>query len=111
MSNDVELEQKNLEKLYGHLDELRERAAQRLRDVRLSDGGTHQARSERDSVSAMLSDQIEIYNAVENGLCFGRIDDTDGGVRYIGRIGLYDEKSGDHVPLLTDWRAPASRRF
>ena len=110
MSNDVELEQNNLSKLYGHLDELRERAAQRLRDVRLTDGGTHQARSERDSVSAMLSDQIEIYNAVENGLCFGRIDDTDGGVRYIGRIGLYDE-SGEHAPLLTDWRAPAARPF
>src|SRR4051812_27253238 len=58
----------------------------------------------------MLSDQIEIYNAVENGLCFGRIDDTDGGVRYIGRIGLYDE-SGAHAPLLTDWRAPAARPF
>ena len=110
MSNDVELEQNNLSKLYGHLDELRERAAQRLRDVRLTDGGTHQARSERDSVSAMLSDQIEIYDAVENGLCFGRIDDTDGGVRYIGRIGLYDE-SGEHAPLLTDWRAPAARPF
>jgi len=110
LSNDVELEQNNLSKLYGHLDELRERAAQRLRDVRLTDGGTHQARSERDSVSAMLSDQIEIYNAVENGLCFGRIDDTDGGVRYIGRIGLYDE-SGEHAPLLTDWRAPAARPF
>jgi len=110
LSNDVELEQNNLSKLYGHLDELRERAAQRLRDVRLTDGGTHQARSERDSVSAMLSDQIEIYDAVENGLCFGRIDDTDGGVRYIGRIGLYDE-SGEHAPLLTDWRAPAARPF
>jgi len=110
LSNDVELEQENLEKLYGHLDDLRERAAQRLREVRLGTGGTLQARSERDSVSAMLSDQIDVYNAVENGLCFGRIDDTDGGVRYIGRIGLYDE-SGEHAPLLTDWRAPAARPF
>jgi DNA helicase IV len=110
LSNDVELEQSHLSTLYEHLDDLRERAAGRLRDARLQSGGTHQARSERDSVSAMLADQIDLYNAVENGLCFGRIDGVDGSVRYIGRIGLYDD-SGDHIPLLTDWRAPAARPF
>jgi DNA helicase IV len=110
LSNDVEAEQNHLSMLYGHLDDLRERAERRLRDARLLTGGTHQARSERDSVSAMLGDQIDVYNAVENGLCFGRIDGVDGAVRYIGRIGLYDE-GGEHAPLLTDWRAPAARPF
>ena len=111
MSNDVEQEQVHLDLLYGHLDEMRERAAQRLSETRLTRGSTHQAMSERDSMSAMLADQIERYDAVENGLCFGRIDGLDGSTRYIGRIGLYDEKSGEHIPLLTDWRAPASRPF
>src|SRR5687768_3913307 len=96
--------------LYGHLDDLRERAQRRLADTRLSRGGTHQALSERDSVATMLSDQIDHYNAVEHGLCFGRIDGLDDTVRYIGRLGLYDE-SGEHTPLLTDWRAPAARPF
>jgi DNA helicase IV len=111
LSNDVELEQVHLDLLYGHLDDLRERATTRLKEQRLSRGSTHQAMSERDSMSALLADQIERYDAVENGLCFGRIDGLDGTTRYIGRIGLYDEKSGEHVPLLTDWRAPASRPF
>ncbi|GIJ55173.1 HelD family protein [Virgisporangium aurantiacum] len=115
MSNDVEWEQGqeqvHLDLLYGHLDEMRERAQARLRETRLSRGSTHQAMSERDSMSALLADQIERYDAVENGLCFGRIDGFDGTTRYIGRIGLYDEKSGEHIPLLTDWRAPASRPF
>ncbi len=110
MSNDVEAEQNHLSMLYGHLDDLRERAVQRLKDTRAATGGSHQARSERDSVSAMLTDQIEVYNAVEHGLCFGRTDGVDATVRYIGRIGLYDE-SGEHAPLLTDWRAPAARPF
>jgi DNA helicase IV len=110
LSDDVELEQNHLSMLYGHLDDLRARAAGRLRETRLISGGTHQARSERDSVSGMLADQIDQYDAVENGLCFGRIDGVDGAVRYIGRIGLYDE-TGGHEPLLTDWRAPAARPF
>jgi DNA helicase IV len=111
LSNDVELEQEHLDLLYTHLDDLRERATARLAETRLTRGSTHQAMSERDSMSALIVNQIERYNAVEHGLCFGRIDGLDGTVRYIGRIGLYDEKSGEHVPLLTDWRAPASRPF
>ena len=46
--------------------------------------------------------------AAEYGLCFGRIDRTDGARHYIGRIGLSDD---DHEPLLVDWRAPAAQAF
>ena len=46
--------------------------------------------------------------AVEDRLVFGRLDDTAGNRRYIGRIGLSDER---HEPLLTDWRAEAARPF
>lgn len=54
--------------------------------------------------------ELARYRAAETGLCFGRLDLEDGERRYIGRIGLFDE-SGDHEPLLIDWRAPAARPF
>src|SRR5699024_2260197 len=46
--------------------------------------------------------------AVEDRLCFGRLDLTDGEVRHIGRIGLTDD---EHTSILTDWRAPAAQAF
>ena len=42
------------------------------------------------------------------GLIFGRLDNTAGERRYIGRIGLSSET---HEPILTDWRAEAARPF
>ncbi|MEV0152512.1 AAA family ATPase [Micromonospora sp. NPDC050686] len=96
--------------LYDRLDGLREQAAHRLSDELRTTGGTQQARSQRDSAVGMYADQVEQYSAVENGLCFGRLDDSDGARRYIGRIGIFDT-SGDYDPLLMDWRAPAARAF
>ncbi|MEV0217163.1 ATP-binding domain-containing protein [Micromonospora sp. NPDC050695] len=96
--------------LYDRLDGLREQAANRLTDELRSTGGTLQDRSQRDSSVAMYADQVEQFSAVENGLCFGRLDGDDDSRRYIGRIGIFDT-SGDYDPLLMDWRAPAARPF
>ncbi|MFC7706536.1 HelD family protein [Micromonospora lupini] len=96
--------------LYDRLDGLREQAARRLTDALRSTGGTLQDRSQRDSSVAMYADQVEQFSAVENGLCFGRLDGADDSRRYIGRIGIFDT-SGDYDPLLMDWRAPAARPF
>src|SRR5450755_1195167 len=96
--------------LYGRLDSNRERASARLATVMRENGGTHQARSERESQTVMYFRQIAQFDAAENGLCFGRLDFDDGQPRYIGRIGLRDE-SGEYEPLLMDWRAPAARPF
>src|SRR5215467_42336 len=96
--------------LYGRLDELRNRAADRLARVLRESGGTHQARSEREVFSTMYARQISQFNAAENGLCFGRLDFHHGERRYIGRIGLHDD-SGDYEQLLMDWRADAARPF
>src|SRR5215472_16219138 len=96
--------------LYGRLDELRNRAADRLARVLRETGGTHQARSEREVFSTMYARQISQFNAAENGLCFGRLDFHHGERRYIGRIGLHDD-SGDYEQLLMDWRADAARPF
>lgn len=96
--------------LYGRLDRLRDQAAQRLAGQLRSVGGTPQARSQRDSTIGMYAEQVDSYGAVENGLCFGRLDVEEGAPRYIGRIGIFDEE-GEYDPLLVDWRAPAARSF
>jgi DNA helicase IV len=103
-------EQQHLGVLYGHLDALREEASAQLTKALLQTGGTPADRSHRDSATALYSDRIAQYSAVENGLCFGRLDFADGERRYIGRIGIFDEEH-DYEPLLIDWRAPASRPF
>ncbi|MFC4021981.1 HelD family protein [Micromonospora sp. GCM10011542] len=96
--------------LYGRLDGLREQAGRRLTDALRTSGGTQQDRSQRDSAVRMYAEQIEQFSAVENGLCFGRLDGDDGARHYIGRIGIFDT-TGDYDPLLMDWRAPAARPF
>ncbi|MET7403164.1 ATP-binding domain-containing protein [Dactylosporangium sp. NPDC005572] len=96
--------------LYGRLDRLREQAAQRLAGLLREPGGTPEARSQRDAAAAMYAERVARYDAVEPGLCFGRLDLRDGGHRHIGRIGIFDDE-GDFEPLLVDWRAPAARPF
>ncbi|MFD0890412.1 hypothetical protein ACFQ08_38210, partial [Streptosporangium algeriense] len=68
-------------------------------------GGTHQNRSERDSFAGMYAQRLGRLWAVENGLCFGRLDGADQTTLYVGRIGLADD---DQRRLLIDWRAPVA---
>ncbi|NUT33949.1 MAG: AAA family ATPase, partial [Hamadaea sp.] len=105
--------------LYDRLDVLREQSGERLSAALLQTGGTPQERSQRESAIAMHAEQQAQYGAVENGLCFGRLDmapaddttpHTAGERRYIGRIGIFDEDR-EFEPLLLDWRAPAARPF
>jgi DNA helicase IV len=111
LSNDeIGREQEYVAMLYGRLDDLREHASQRLAQSLRRQGGTHQARAERDADAAAYSDQLVRLAAVEHGLCFGRLDFHDGTRRYIGRLGIFDE-TADYEPLLVDWRAPAARPF
>jgi DNA helicase IV len=122
--------------LYGLLDTARERARDALTLTHASgtQGGTFQARVEREVTAGEQSRRLAQLEAVENGLCFGRTDadpetigfvdaELDGradgeaedwepsvhtGTLYIGRIGLRDD---EHEPRLIDWRAPAARPF
>ena len=103
-------EQEYVSMLYGHLDELRERASHRLATALRDTGGTPQERSQRESTIALHTEQLALFSAVENGLCFGRLDLAGDERRYIGRIGVFDS-DGDYEPLLIDWRAPAARPF
>ncbi|MGC4746582.1 HelD family protein [Micromonospora sp. DT201] len=110
LDDEIGREQEYVSMLYDRLDGLREQAAQRLTAELRNTGGTLQDRSQRDSSVAMYADQVEQFSAVENGLCFGRLDGDDDSRRYIGRLGIFDT-SGDYDPLLMDWRAPAARPF
>ncbi|MBF9132322.1 AAA family ATPase [Plantactinospora sp. S1510] len=96
--------------LYGRLDELRKQAGERLDSALRNTGGTQQERSQRDSTVSMYTEQIERFGAVEQGLCFGRLDLDSGTRRYIGRIGMFAD-AGEFEPVLLDWRAPAARPF
>ncbi|WP_203818647.1 HelD family protein [Paractinoplanes ferrugineus] len=103
-------EQAYLTTLYQRLDSLRDQADERLKGILLESGGTPQGRAQREANRSHYADQLAQMNAVENGLCFGRLDYTAGETRYIGRLGL-SAPEHDQDPLLIDWRAPASRAF
>ncbi|MFG1797195.1 HelD family protein [Nocardia sp. NPDC049149] len=109
LTRETEQEQAYLSVLYDRLDEMRDYARNRLRTVLLESGGTPQARSERESFSQLYTEDLAKYDAAEHGLCFGRID-LDDENRYIGRLGILDEKD-DYETLLLDWRAPLARPF
>jgi DNA helicase IV len=109
-SDDIGQEQEYVSMLYGRLDAMRGLAPDRLTGAMSAVGSTHQARSERDATTAMYAGKVAHLNAVEEGLCFGRLDLDDATRRYVGRIGIFDE-ANDYEPLLVDWRAPAARPF
>ena len=66
--------------LYGLLDAARERSEAALREVhgRGAAGGTFASRVEREVSAAEQARRLSQLNGVERGLCFGRMDDTDG---------------------------------
>jgi len=102
-------EQEVVDALYARLDALRAQTRERLAEVRrVGPSGSPQNRSERDAFATLYEDRLARLEAVEDRLAFGRLDLSEGGRRYIGRIGLNDE---DHTSMLTDWRAPAAQSF
>ncbi len=105
----LDAEQDVVDTLYARLDALRDEASARLVEVRRSGpSGSPQNRSERDAFASLYEDRIAQLDAVEDRLCFGRLDMAFGERLYVGRIGLSDQ---DHIPLLTDWRARAAIPF
>ncbi|SDC71961.1 DNA helicase IV [Sanguibacter gelidistatuariae] len=108
-SDEIQVEQQTLDVLYARLDELRAATRARLGAVRRGGpSGSPQNRSERDAFATLYEDRAALLEAVEDRLCFGRLDFDDQVTRYIGRIGLTDEQ---HTSILTDWRAPAAQSF
>ena len=103
-------EQTYITGLYERLDELRERASDRLAGTLRQVGGTPAARTEREALTVMYRQQLAQLDAAENGLCFGRLEFNDGATSYIGRLGMHADNE-NYDQLLMDWRADAARPF
>ncbi|MCX4819487.1 AAA family ATPase [Streptomyces sp. NBC_01142] len=103
-------EQQFITLLYERLDALREQAEAAVGTTIRQVSTGLQARVERDVSVAEHSDQVAALNAVDSGLCFGRIDLKDGARHHIGRIGMRQDDT-ERTPLLIDWRAPVARPF
>ncbi|MCC8243423.1 HelD family protein [Saccharothrix luteola] len=99
--SEIEIEQEYLAGLYARVDAMRDEAAAHLATAR-RDG------ADRDAVAVWEAETTRL-DAVEHGLCFGRLDLRDGRRVYIGRLGLFRDE--DDEPLLVDWRAPAAQAF
>ena len=63
---------------------------------------------ERDVFAFQAARRLAVLDAEQEGLVFGRLDRTDGEIRYVGRIGVRD---AEYEPLVIDWRAPAAEPF
>ena len=95
--------------VYARLDQIIEAAQHQLTAIRRTGSvGTPQARSERDAMSTTLEYRIAQLRAVQDRLCFGRLDLRGGERHHIGRIGLSDDQQDK---LLVDWRAPVAAPF
>ena len=89
-------EQDHLTVLYAMVDARREQAAH---GMKAGDGET----------KAFWGTELARLAAVEDGLCFGRLDLRDGRRIHVGRLGLF--RDGEDESLLVDWRATAARPF
>ncbi|GAA4775731.1 AAA family ATPase [Streptomyces sanyensis] len=103
-------EQQFVTRLYERLDTLREQAEDAVATTMGQVTTGLQARVERDVGVAEHTGRLSALNAVDTGLCFGRIDHLDGSRHHIGRIGMRADDP-QHTPLLVDWRAPVARPF
>ncbi|MCA1218021.1 HelD family protein [Streptomyces sp. 8L] len=111
MSTDaLQNEQQFISSLYARLDSLRNRAEGSVLRSVAQVGTGRQAKVERDVQVQEETARLSQLNAVETGLCFGRIDFRDGESHHIGRIGMREDDA-ERTPLLIDWRAPVARPF
>ncbi|MBW5482767.1 HelD family protein [Streptomyces bambusae] len=103
-------EQKFVTDLYVRLDHLREQAERAVRGALREVGNGAQARLERDVLVAEQSGLLSALNSGESGLCFGRLEFSDGRDHHIGRIGIRKDDA-ERTPLVLDWRAEVARPF
>jgi len=117
VERELAIEQAHVDLVYARLAEAT-RSAQQLaragRDLFRSDRESYLREEdgtglyERDVFAFQAAKRLAVLDAEHEGLVFGRLDRTDGEVRYVGRIGVRDE---DYEPLVVDWRAPAAEPF
>jgi DNA helicase IV len=113
--SELESEQRHLDAAYARLDAMRRSAERVSEGYSVQQGGTLQARLEREAAEANTRRRLAALDIGEAPLCFGRLDlaangrdRDDAGPFYIGRIAVDDD---DLVPLVVDWRAPVAEPF
>src|SRR3954471_12239441 len=88
---DIQREQAHIDRAYARLDAMRAAAiARRDEVIGNSQGGTHQAREERDVIVRTALARLEQLRLGDESLSFGRIDRTTGERFYIGRLAISD---------------------
>jgi hypothetical protein len=117
VERELAAEQAHVDLVYGRLAEAT-RTAQEVatagRSLYQSDRGSYVREEdgtglyERDVFAFQAAKRLAVLDAEHEGLVFGRLDRTDGEVRYVGRIGVRD---ADYEPLVIDWRARAAEPF
>ena len=107
---EIDAEQQYVKELYARLDAARDLAGRRLKQAISWPAVDPQALQERDATVRFQTERVTALDAAEAGLCVGRIDRTDDGPLYIGRIGLAaDDAGGEHA--LVEWRGAVVRAF
>jgi len=117
VAQEIAHEQQHVDKVYRRLTELT-RAAEHVasdgRSLYQSDRHSYVREEdgtglfERDAFAFQAAKRLAALDAEHEGLVFGRLDQVDGDVRYIGRLGVRDE---EYEPLVIDWRARAAEPF
>src|ERR687894_418495 len=117
VERELAIEQAHVDLVYARLAEATRSAqslAQAGRDLFRSDRESYLREEdgtglyERDVFAFQAAKRLAVLDAEHEGLVFGRLDRTDGEVRYVGRIGVRD---AEYEPLVVDWRAPAAEPF
>ncbi|HEX8001809.1 MAG TPA: UvrD-helicase domain-containing protein [Mycobacteriales bacterium] len=117
LAAELAVEQAYLDFVNARLDEAEDEAAALgeeavARGALSTEGGVR----EEDARALYESDVFMHHSVVRKavlrsereGLLFGRLDNTDGTTRYVGRLGVRDER---REPLVLDWRAPAAEPY
>jgi DNA helicase IV len=117
LEQELAVEQAHVDLVYARLEEAT-RSAQQVAsegaNLYKSDRGSFVREEdgtglyERDVFAFQAAKRLAVLDAEHEGLVFGRLDRTDGEIRYVGRIGVRDV---DYEPLVIDWRAPAAEPF
>ncbi|MEE2768091.1 MAG: helicase [Actinomycetota bacterium] len=108
---ELEIEQAYVDHAYERLDAARDRALDLTSMVEVGQGGTNQARFEREAIWETVAARLSQLEMGDSALVFGRIDqerEAGDGRYYIGRAGVWDS---DQEPVVVDWRAPVAESF
>ena len=108
---EMDAEQAYVDHAYACLESARDRAMELTAMVEVGQGGTNQARFEREAIWDSVATRLGRLDMGDAALIFGRIDqeaEAGGGRYYIGRVGVWDV---DQDPVVVDWRAPVAEAF